>query len=134
LREGPRKGAFQWRLDYPEPYVPRYLTRTVGGRIDARGRELQPLNEEHVRKAAAEFRALGVEAIAVGLLWSVVNPAHELAVQEILAEELPGVPVTLSHEINPMPREYKRIIAAAIDASIKPIVRTYIEKLIVALD
>ncbi len=134
LREGPRKGAFQWRLDYPEPYVPRHLTKTVGGRIDARGRELAPLSIDDVRKAAAEFRALGVEAVAVGLLWSVVNPAHEFAVREVLEQELPGIPITLSHEINPMPREYKRIIAAAIDASINPIVRTYIEKLKYALD
>ncbi|MDX8463494.1 hydantoinase/oxoprolinase family protein [Mesorhizobium humile] len=134
LREGPRKGAFQWRLNYPDPYVPRHLTKTVAGRIDARGRELAPLSLDDVRKAAAEFRGLGVEAIAVGLLWSVVNPAHELAVREILEKELPGIPVTLSHEINPMPREYKRIIAAAIDASINPIVRTYIEKLKTALD
>ncbi|MEW6632550.1 MAG: hydantoinase/oxoprolinase family protein, partial [Pseudomonadota bacterium] len=134
LREGPRKGAFQWRLNYPDPYVPRHLTKTVAGRIDARGRELAPLSLDDVRKAAAEFRNLGVEAIAVGLLWSVVNPAHELAVREVLEKELPGIPVTLSHEINPMPREYKRIIAAAIDASINPIVRTYIEKLKTALD
>ncbi|TPL54428.1 hydantoinase/oxoprolinase family protein [Mesorhizobium sp. B2-4-6] len=134
LREGPRKGAFQWRLNYPDPYVPRHLTKTVAGRIDARGRELAPLSLDDVRKAAAEFRGLGVEAIAVGLLWSVVNPAHELAVREVLNQELPGIPVTLSHEINPMPREYKRIIAAAIDASINPIVRTYIEKLKTALD
>ena len=134
LREGPRKGAFQWRLDYPEPYVPRHLTKTVAGRIDARGRELKPLSLDDVRAIAAEFRTLGVEAVAVGLLWSVVNPAHELAVKEILEQELPGLPITLSHEINPMPREYKRIIAAAIDASISPIVRKYIEELRKALD
>jgi N-methylhydantoinase A len=134
LREGPRKGAFQWRLDYPDPYVPRHLTRTVGGRIDARGRELVALSLDDIGKAAADFRALGVEAVAVGLLWSVVNPAHELAVRDLLERELPGIPITLSHEINPMPREYKRIIAAAIDASINPIVRTYIEKLKTALD
>jgi N-methylhydantoinase A len=134
LREGPRKGAFQWRLNYPEPYVPRHLTKTVAGRIDARGRELAPLSLDDVHKAAVEFRTLGVEAVAVGLLWSVVNPAHELAVRDILQQLLPGIPITLSHEINPMPREYKRIIAAAIDASINPIVRTYIEQLRKALD
>lgn len=134
LREGPRKGAFQWRLDYPEPYVPRHLTATVKGRIDARGRELAPLGLEDVAAAAARFRSLGVEAVAVGLLWSVVNPAHELAVRDALADALPGIPITLSHEINPMPREYKRIIAAAIDASINPIVRTYIERLRTALE
>jgi N-methylhydantoinase A len=134
LREGPRKGAFQWQLDYPEPYVPRHLTKTAAGRIDARGRELTPLSEADIRAAAIAFRELGVEAIAVGFLWSVVNPAHELRAREILEAELPGIPVTLSHEINPMPREYKRVIAAAIDASISPIVRTYIERLRQALD
>lgn len=134
LREGPRKGAFQWRLDYPDPYVPRRLTRTVAGRIDARGREMTPLSETDVREAAQAFKEQQVEAVAVGLLWSVVNPAHELEVRRILEEELPGTPVTLSHEINPMPREYKRIIAAAIDASISPIVRSYIGKLRTALD
>lgn len=133
LREGPRKGAFQYRLDYPEPYVPRRLTRAVAGRIDARGRELTALSLDDARAAARAFREMEVEAVAVGLLWSVVNPAHELAVRDVLAQELPGVPVSLSHEINPMPREYKRTIAAAIDASISPIVRAYIEKLNAAL-
>ena len=134
LRAGARKGAFQWRLNYPDPYVPRHLTKTVGGRIDARGRVLTPLSLEDVRKAAAQFRDMGVQAVAVGLLWSVVNPDHELAVRAVLEAELPGLPITLSHEINPMPREYKRIIAAAIDASISPIVRTYIEQLHKALN
>lgn len=134
LREGPRKGAFQWRLDYPEPYVSRHLTRTVDERIDARGRVIKQLNREDIINAAADFRKLGVEAIAVGLIWSVVNPDHEIEVRAILEQELPGVAITLSHEINPMPREYKRIIAAAIDASINPIVRKYIESLRQALD
>lgn len=134
LRQGPRKGAFQWKLDYPEPYVPRHLTRGVAGRIDARGRELLALDEAQVRAAARDFAALKVQAVAVGLLWSVVNPAHELRVRDILSEELPDVPVTISHEINPMPREYQRIIAAAIDASIHPIVSRYIGRLQTALD
>lgn len=134
LREGPRKGAFAWRLDFPEPYVPRHLTKPVRGRIDARSRELTPLSSSDILTAIADFKAHGVEAVAVGLLWSVVNPAHELAVKAIFDREWPQVPVTLSHQVNPMSREYKRIIAAAIDASIKPIVRTYIERLTEALD
>lgn len=128
------QGAFQWRLDYPEAYVPRHLTRTVSERIDARGRVVTALDHDDVIKAAEDFGKLGVEAIAVGLLWSVVNPEHELEIRQILEEKLPGVAITLSHEINPMPREYKRIIAAAIDASINPIVKRYIEKLRLALD
>ncbi|HEV7254121.1 MAG TPA: hydantoinase/oxoprolinase family protein [Mesorhizobium sp.] len=129
LREGPRKGAFEWRLDYPEPYVSRNLTMPVRGRIDARGREIVPFSDEDVVKAVATCRRRDVEAIAVGFLWSVVNPAHELRAREIIRREWPEVSVTLSHEINPMPREYKRIIAAVIDASISPIVRSYVEAL-----
>jgi N-methylhydantoinase A len=134
LREGPRKRGFEWRLDYPDPFVPRALTRTIGGRIDARGRELVPLAEADVHAAIAHLRALKVEALAVGLLWSVVNPSHELRVGEILKREWPELPVTLSHEVNPIPREYRRIIAAAIDASISPTIRRYIAALQEALD
>lgn len=133
LREGPRKGAFEWEINYPEPYISRNLTRTVRGRIDARGAEIVPFREQDVIDAIEAFRGQGVVAIAVGFLWSVVNPAHELRAREIIQREWPEVSVTLSHEINPMPREYKRIIAAAIDASISPIVRGYVEQLELAL-
>jgi N-methylhydantoinase A len=133
LREGPRKGAFEWRLDYPEPYIARKLTRTVRGRIDVRGREIEPLCADDVHAAAEHFRRQAVQSVAVGLLWSVANPRHELKVREILSRDLPNVPVTLSHEINPIPREYRRIIAAAIDASISPIIRLYVQRLQEAL-
>jgi N-methylhydantoinase A len=133
LREAPRKRSFQWRLDYPEPFVPRTLTRTVRGRIDAEGRELTPLSEEDVHAAIRHFRALGVEAVGVCLLWSIVNGAHERRVGEIIRSEWPGTPVTLSHELNPIPREYRRAISAVIDASLHPVVSSYVEVLTKAL-
>jgi N-methylhydantoinase A len=82
LREGPRKGAFEWDIDYPEPYVPQILTRTIRGRIDARGKEIVPFRDEDVTNAVRAFRQQNVKAIAVGLLWSVVNPSHELRARE----------------------------------------------------
>ena len=129
LREGPRKGAFEWRLDYPDPFVPRRLTRTVGGRIDARGRELVALDEADVGAAVDHFRRMQVQAIAVGLLWSIANGDHERRVGEIVAAQWPEVPVTLSHRLNPIPREYRRIISAATDAALYPIVSDYIAAL-----
>ena len=134
LREAPRKRPWNWKLDYPEPFVPRNRTFEVGGRIDSLGNEVEPLNEDDVRSAAAMLRRAGIEAVAVSLLWSFVNPAHELRVGEILAEELPGVPVSLGHRINPIPREYRRTIATAIDASLRPVVNAYIDRLTRALD
>ena len=134
LREGPRKGAFQWKLDYPDPFVPRNLTREVAGRMDARGRELVALDEDAVVRAAADLRRAGANSVAVGLLWSVANGDHECRVREIVEREWPGVPVTLSHEVNPVPREYRRFIAAAIDASLYPVVSAYVSELTQALE
>lgn len=133
LREGPRKRAFQWKLDFPAPMVPRNRTCTVGGRIDSRGNEIAPLNEADVREAVAHFRAMQVEAVAVCLMWSVVNNAHERRVREIVRELWPEVPLTLSHEINPIPREYRRASSAVIDASLNPIVSAYVDVLTRAL-
>ncbi len=125
LRESPRKRAFNTKIDFPPPYIPRNRTCEVRGRIDAMGNEIEKLNEQDVVAAAKYLKKAGVEAVAVCLLWSIVNPKHEQRVREILKRELPGVPVTLSHELNPIPREYRRTISTAINASLFPIVSAY---------
>ena len=129
LRESPRKRAFNTKIDFPPPYVPRNRTCEVRGRIDAMGNELEPLSEKDVVAAAKYLKKAGVQAIAVCLLWSIVNPKHEKRVGEILKRELPDVPVTLSYELNPIPREYRRTISTAINASLFPIVSAYTRKL-----
>ncbi len=133
IREAPRKRAFTTKIDYPQPYVPRNRTCEVHGRMEARGREVEPLVESDVTAAIEYFRRCEVQAIAVSLLWSIVNPAHELRIREIIAREWPEVPVTLSHEVNPIPREYRRTISAAINASLYPVVSSYTTKLSNAL-
>ena len=128
-REAPRKRSFAWRLNYPEPYVPRSRTCTVRGRIGADGAEIEPLNKDDVRAAIVHFRKMDVEAVAVCLLWSIVNADHERRVREILRSEWPDIPITLSHELNPIPREYRRTVSSAIDASLAPIVGKYVNTL-----
>ena len=129
LREAPRKPPFHWRLTYPAPFVPRVRTRGVRGRIDAAGAERTALEESDVLAAVEDFRRLGVEAVAVCLLWSVVNGAHETRVGEILRDAWPEVPVTLSHRLNPIAREYRRAVSAAIDAALRPVVSAYVQAL-----
>lgn len=129
LRESPRKRAFNVKVDFPPPYVPRSRTCEVRGRIDSMGNEIEPLNEADVIAAAKHLKNCGVQAIAICLLWSIVNPAHERRIREILEKEWPGIPVTLSHELNPIPREYRRTISTAINASLFPIVSAYTQKL-----
>lgn len=123
IREGGKADTYNIYLDYPAPYIPRYLTFGVPERISAEGGVEIPLDETAVRQAIARMRDWGVEAIAVALIWSIANPAHELRIGEIIAEEWPAVPFSLSHQVSPTLREYRRFSAAAIDASLKPIVR-----------
>jgi N-methylhydantoinase A len=129
LRESPRKRAFTTHINYPPPFVPRSRTCEVRGRIDALGGERQALVEQDVVDAVGHLKRCGVEAIAVCLFWSIVNPAHERRVREIVEREWPGIPITLSHELNPIPREYRRMISTAINASLHPIVSGYVTKL-----
>ena len=129
LRESPRKRAFNVKIDFPPPYVPRSRTCEVRGRIDAMGNEVEALSDADVVAAVRHLKNCGVEAIAVCLLWSIVNPAHERRVRSIVEREWPGIPITLSHELNPIPREYRRTISTAINASLFPIVSAYTRKL-----
>lgn len=126
LREAQPKRTFEWKLDYPDPFVSRHLTVEVAGRITADGSEYESLSESDIRNAITRFKAMNVEAIAVCLLWSMVNPKHELRVREIVRKQWSDIPVTLSHELNPILREYRRMISTAIDASLRPIVSEYV--------
>ncbi|MGH2974187.1 MAG: hydantoinase/oxoprolinase family protein [Solirubrobacterales bacterium] len=127
FREGGRTGAFDFTLAYPEPYIPRALTFEVPERIGALGDVVHRLDEEGVIAVIEELKAAEVEAVGVCLLWSIVNPAHELRVGELLDEHLHGVPFSLSHLVNPAIREYRRASSACIDASLKPVMTGYLE-------
>lgn len=129
LREGGRQKPFDFTVPYPDPYVPRSLTFEVPGRLLSTGEELEPVDEAAIEALCDRIEAAGVEAVAVCLLWSTINPGHELAVERVLQRRLPGLPVTLSHRLNPSLREYRRASSAAIDASLKPLMSEYIATL-----
>lgn len=134
FREGGRADIFNFTRRYPKPYVPRALTYEVPERIDAAGVVVDELDEAAVVAIAQALARERIEAVAVCLLWSIVNPAHELRVGELLREHLPGVPFTLSHELNPIVREYRRASSTAIDASLKPLMTSYFSTLASGLE
>jgi N-methylhydantoinase A len=129
LREGGRTHPFDWSYGYPDPYIPRALTFEIDERIGSQGEVVRALDEQAAVETIERMADLGVEAVAVCLLWSIANPAHELAVGELLERHLPGVPYTLSHALNPTLREYRRASGAAIDASLKPLMTSYLRGL-----
>jgi N-methylhydantoinase A len=126
FREGGRAEPFNHTIPFPKPFVPRALTYELPGRIIYNGDVREPLDEEAVLAAIATLKAEQVEAVAVCLLWSTINPSHEMRVGELLAQHLPGVPFTLSHEVNPTLREFRRASSASIDASLKPLMGKYL--------
>lgn len=129
VREGGKADTYTIAMDYPPPYIPRALTLEVDERVNAEGGIERTLDEESVARAVAQLKDEGVEAVAVALLWSIVNPAHEIRVGEIIAGLWPGLPVSLSHQVNPCIREYRRTSATALDASLKPIVARSVAEL-----
>ena len=101
--------------------APRFLVEDtaiheVGGRLDAEGAEIEPLDQEGLAAAVAAIRAAGAEAVAVCLLFAHVNSTHEEEVAQALAAGLPGVTVSLSHRVDPAPREYERTVSTLLDA------------------
>jgi len=125
LREGGRAEPFNYTVPYPDPYIPRSLTWEVPGRLRPDGSEFAPFDDAACRRVISDLKAREVKAVAVCLLWSIVNPAHELRVAALLEAELPGVHYTLSHQLNPTLREYRRASSACIDASLKPMMAAY---------
>lgn len=129
LREGLKERRYDYIQPPPEPLVPRHLRLPIDERINKDGAVLQSLDEDQVRAAAAVFRSQGVEAVAICLLWSIVNPIHEERIRDLLAAELPGVPVFLSSVVSPQLREYPRFSTTALCAALAGRLRDYIGSL-----
>ena len=111
------------------PLVPRSRIVEIDERIDANGKVIVPLDEQHARAALRSLQGKGIEAIAVCTLWATVNPVHEQRLRELIDEELPGVFVSLSHEISPGVGEYARMSTTAANAALGPLAGRYLANL-----
>jgi N-methylhydantoinase A len=133
-REGGSLRPYDYSRPFPAPYVPRRFTFEIPERIDVHGSVILPLNEEAARSALLAARKQGIEAVSVCLLWATANPAHELALAELIEEEMPGVPFSLSHRVNPIVREYRRASSTAIDASLRPLMQRHLPEIASGLE
>ncbi len=113
----------------PQPLARLEHTVEVPGRMDARGNEVAPLDEGAVRAALRKLKGDGIEALTVSLMNAYLNGAHEARIGEIAAEELPGIPVSLSHEVLPEMQEYERTLSTVANAAVRPVVSKYVSNL-----
>ena len=128
-RRGFRADPFDHRPPYPPVLVPRYLRLPVGGRMDARGAEVEALDEADLDAAIATFRAEEVESIAICLLHSFENGAHERRCADVLRERGGFGWVSLSHAVVPVIGEYERGSTTVVNAYIGPKVVRYLQAL-----
>jgi N-methylhydantoinase A len=127
LSDADSTDALKWRK--PSLLVPRHRILGVRERTDVVGDAVVPLDEDQARAQIAKLLELGVEAIAVALMWSPVNPAHERRIGELIAEMAPGMPVSISSTIASRLGEYERTVTAVLNAYVAPLVTSYLDSL-----
>jgi len=129
IGRGNRPDLFNVRYQKPVAFVPRHLRLEVSERMDYKGEVLIPLDQDEVKAAVAQLRNEDVRAIAVVFLHAYANAAHEKLAVKIIKEVWPEVEVTASHEITNEWREYERTSTAVLNAYVKPIAASYIDRL-----
>ncbi|MFH1241403.1 MAG: hydantoinase/oxoprolinase family protein [Pseudomonadota bacterium] len=114
---------------FPEPLIPRRLRLEVDERIRSDGSVLKALDPEEARDVVRRLVGMGVESIAVCLINSFENPAHELAIKDIIGKEFPEISMSISYEVLPQIREYERTSTTVTNAYVKPLTARYLSKL-----
>ncbi|MEM7547947.1 MAG: hydantoinase/oxoprolinase family protein [Pseudomonadota bacterium] len=134
MRTESRFEQYDLNLNLPDPLLPRHMRFTVPGRVDARGKILVALERADVEAVVEKIAAAGFQSVAVGLIHSYLNPAHERLVRDVLAERLPDIAISISSDVSPQMREYERFNTVVANAYIKPLMASYLGRLEGRLD
>ncbi|WP_213990812.1 hydantoinase/oxoprolinase family protein [Sodalis sp. dw_96] len=129
LRRQKRDGLYDVQTEKPRILALRNQRLEVNERVLFDGSIMIPLDEEEVRSAARRLGGEGIRAIAVCCLFSYLEPRHEQRIKAILAEEIPGAFISVSHEVNPEFREYERFSTTVVNAYLGPIMQRYLQRL-----
>lgn len=111
------------------PLASRDLRLELDERVRFDGSVAKALNPRQVLERAAQLEAQGVEAVAVGFLFSHLAPEHEATVARLLEERLPGVFISTSHQVAAEYREFERFSTTLVNAALGPVMRDYLGRL-----
>ena len=124
-----RYAVYDVFCEYPKPLIQRRYRLEVDERVRSDGSVLIALDRAEAKKVVRQLLDMGVESIAVCLLNSFENPAHELMLKEIILEEAPDISVSISYEVLPQIKEYERTSTTVTNAYVKPLTGKYLSKL-----
>ena len=121
----------QYDLDMvlPPPLIARADRHTIGERIDCRGEVLKAIDEAELQKLAETIVRAGYESVAIGLIHSYANGAHEQRIASVLRKLKPDISLSLSSEVSPQIREFERFNTVCVNAYVRPLVSSYLGRL-----
>ncbi|MDP2643733.1 MAG: hydantoinase/oxoprolinase family protein [Desulfobacterales bacterium] len=117
------------QCERPPSLVPRSMIEEITERVDSQGEVVTALHTGEIKEVIRTFDLKGVEALAVCLLWSFKNPAHEIKIGKEIKKKLPGTYISLSHEIAPVIGEYERTATTVMNASLGPLIEGHLNSL-----
>lgn len=129
IRRANKEDLWDTYKDVVKPYVPRRDRLTVPERIDAAGEVIEPLDAEAARQVARILKRRGVAAVAVCFMNAYLNGENERRMRDILREEMPDVPISISSEVLPEIFEHERFSTTVANAVVSPVVVDYTTRL-----
>jgi N-methylhydantoinase A len=122
IQRGDRRSHYDISWIKAKPFVQRRYCYELNERLSAKGDVVVPLDEAEVRELARTIKMESIEAVAICFLFSYMNPAHEIRAREILAEEVPRIPISISYDVLAKWKEYERASTTIADAFLKPVI------------
>lgn len=129
MRQGVRNDPYDNQSTAPPPLVERWLRIPIIERLNYKGEVINPLDLEHARQQIEGLAGMGIQSVAVALAHSYVNPDHELKLGKLLKQYMPGVHVSLSHQVLPQVHMYRRVSTTTLDAYVAPVLEQYMREL-----
>ena len=130
MRTEGRFEQYDLNLSLPPPLISREHRFSVAGRIAATGRELIALDEAALEIIAAKIREASYQSIAIGFIHSYANDQHEKRAREIISRLVPDVSISISSEVSPQMREFERFNTVCANAFVKPLMASYLGRLV----
>jgi N-methylhydantoinase A len=127
MGRGGRTPVYNFVVKPVAPIVPRALRREVTERLDSDGAIVVPVDLAEIDREVEYLVSKGVEAISVALLHAYANPVHELVIRDRIAASHPAIPVSMSHDIAAVWREYERTSTTVLNSFIQPTVKAYLD-------
>jgi len=121
-----RYSQYDINIEKPDLLVPRAHSFTIGGRMDAKGNQLEALDEAGVEDLIDQLRISKAEAVAICLMHSYAAPAHEHRLRDMLQAQLPDLSISLSSDVSPEAREFDRLCTTIANAYIQPMMSQYL--------